>query len=68
VRARCCDAWPLRGPVLAGTDATDALEGGAQRVRRAIADGAGDGGDGFLRVEEEVRGERQPPLGEELHR
>ena len=67
-RSRWRDAFPLRGAVLVRADAADPLEGGAQRVRGAVADGTGDRGDGLGRVQDEVGGQRHPPLGEELHR
>ena len=54
--------------MLVRADPADPLERGAERVRRAVADGAGHRADGLPRVEDEVGGQGQPPLGEELHR
>ena len=42
--------------MLVRADAADALEGGAQRVRGAVADRAGHRGDSLPRVEDEAGG------------
>ncbi len=54
--------------MLLRADPARALEGGAERERAAVADLVRDGADRGARFEQQVRGQRDPPLGEEGHR
>ena len=53
---RCC----------CGRSAADALERGAERERAAVADLGGDRADRRAGLAQKVRGERDPPAGEEV--